>query len=222
MLEPSDLSSLAKMKESITFARAYFHTWIRDRVEPHHALSGAGDFAHFIVNPLYEWYGHNKRILTSQPLRRVCLKEAQKQNSTISFINCSSYNYVGTYSMSQEYEWLQRRCLDTLPIANAAAVGLMHSALEAEIASHFGAEYCVTAATGYQANVVTLTAILDKSWVVILDEKSHSSLFTATHLSQVGMRKKFKHNDMADLNKVLDEVTGHLPNIMVVVEGVYR
>jgi 8-amino-7-oxononanoate synthase len=77
----------------------------------------------------------------------------------------------------------------------------------------------ITFATGYQANVGALSTILGRHDEVFLDSLDHASLIDGIRLS-FAKDRKFKHNDVEDLEKKLSAApkdTGKL----IVVDGVY-
>ncbi|KAK0267284.1 hypothetical protein LTR35_016457 [Friedmanniomyces endolithicus] len=218
-LHPAKTSVFAKGKELFAFAGGCLVTYAKDTPLRHDAVSKQGDFAHYVVQPWYDWFGRNKRVTTSRALNTITLQSSHGQPER-PIINGGGFNYAGVYGMPVEYESLHRNCLDTLPIPGAAAP-LVERALEQAVVAFWGAGCCFTTPTGYQSNILAFTAILDDDWFVLMDQKSHSSMSTAAYLSNAGGRKKFKHNDMHDLERLLDDVEGQCPNIMVAVEGLY-
>ncbi|KAK5718424.1 hypothetical protein LTR15_008151 [Elasticomyces elasticus] len=216
---PINTSTVAKGKEFLAFAGGCIRTYVKDMPTRHKALSIDGAFAHYVVEPWYEWFGRNSRITTSPALSSITLRPCRGQQEP-SMINGGSFNYVGTYGMCAEYEELHRKCLDTLPVLGES-VPLIEKELERTVADFWGADCCFTTPTGYQSNILAYTAILDDSWFVLLDQKSHSSMTTAGYLANAGGRKKFAHNDMLELERLLDEVEDRYANIMVTVEGLY-
>jgi 8-amino-7-oxononanoate synthase len=83
----------------------------------------------------------------------------------------------------------------------------MHHELEEKLAEYVGKEKALVFSTGYQTNVGTISALVGKGDVVITDRDDHA-------------RKRFRHNDMADLERVLKgcpEKAGKL----VIVDGVF-
>ncbi|KAK5698200.1 hypothetical protein LTR97_007161 [Elasticomyces elasticus] len=216
---PINTSTVAKGKEFLAFAGGCIRTYVKDMPTRHKALSNDGAFAHYVVEPWYEWFGRNSRITTSPALSSITLRPCRGQQEP-PMINGGSFNYVGTYGMCAEYEELHRKCLDTLPVLGEA-VPLIGKELERTVADFWGADCCFTTPTGYQSNILVFTAILDDSWFVLLDQKSHSSMTTAGYLANAGGRKKFAHNDMLELERLLDEVEDRYANIMVAVEGLY-
>lgn len=93
---------------------------------------------------------------------------------------------------------------------------------ELEKADSYGAGKYFTTPTGYQSNILAFTAILNDSSYVLLDRKSHSSMTRAAYLASAGGRKKFAHNGMLELERLLDEEEDRYADIMVAVEGLYR
>jgi 8-amino-7-oxononanoate synthase len=95
----------------------------------------------------------------------------------------------------------------------------IHVELEERLARFMRREAVITFATGYQANVGAISALLGRHDVVFLDNLDHASLIDGVRLG-FAKDRKFKHNDMADLEKKLaaaPEDAGKL----IVVDGVY-
>jgi 8-amino-7-oxononanoate synthase len=95
----------------------------------------------------------------------------------------------------------------------------LHLELERRLAEFVGMEAALVFSTGYQTNVGTVTAILGKGDYAILDKEAHACIVDGVMMSR-GEMKRFKHNDVEDLDRVLSllpEDAGKL----VVVDGVY-
>jgi 8-amino-7-oxononanoate synthase len=95
----------------------------------------------------------------------------------------------------------------------------IHEELEAKLAAFFHKEAAVVFATGYQTNLGTISALVGRNDEVILDKFDHASIIDGCRLS-FGKVKKFRHNDMRDLERLLstaDDKVGKL----VVVDGVF-
>lgn len=90
------------------------------------------------------------------------------------------------------------------------------------VTKHFKTGFCVATSTGYGANLLALSAILDENWLVVLDEKSHNSIFVGTYLGRPGRIRKLGHNDMKHLEEILLEEGKQFTHTLVVVEGFYR
>ena len=95
----------------------------------------------------------------------------------------------------------------------------IHVELEQALAEFMGTESALVFSTGYQTNLGTISAIVGRGDVVITDREDHASIIDGCRLS-FGEMKRFLHNDMDSLDRVLaacDEKAGRL----VVVDGVY-
>jgi 8-amino-7-oxononanoate synthase len=94
----------------------------------------------------------------------------------------------------------------------------IHVKLEEKLASFFRKEAALTFATGYQTNLGIITSLVGKHDVVIIDRLDHASIIDACRLSYAEVRK-FKHNDMENLEYVLKDCGNR--GKLVVVDGIY-
>ncbi len=94
----------------------------------------------------------------------------------------------------------------------------LHQQLEQRLARFLGKEAALIFGTGYQTNLGAVTALMDKEDVAICDKEVHACIVDAVRMAGCQM-KRFRHNDMEDLERVLKEV-GDKPK-MVLVDGVY-
>ncbi len=85
------------------------------------------------------------------------------------------------------------------------------------IAQFHGREAALIFNTGYMANVGLFSCIAGKGDTYISDEYIHASMIDGMRLSYAN-RLRFKHNDMADLEKKLTNATGKK---IVAVESIY-
>jgi 8-amino-7-oxononanoate synthase len=95
----------------------------------------------------------------------------------------------------------------------------MHEQLEREIAEFVDKEAALVFSTGMQTNLGTISAVVGRGEYVILDKEDHASIVDGAKLSW-GETRRFKHNDMKDLERVLaalPEGKGKL----VVVDGLF-
>lgn len=95
----------------------------------------------------------------------------------------------------------------------------MHNELEQRLANFIGKETVLVFSTGYQTNLGTISALVGRGDVVITDKEDHASIIDGCMLS-VGEMKRFKHNDMEDLERVLSRLPADVGK-MVIVDGVY-
>lgn len=95
----------------------------------------------------------------------------------------------------------------------------LHLELERRLAKFVGMEAALVFSTGYQTNVGTITAILGKGDYAILDKEAHACIVDGVMMSR-GEMKRFKHNDVDDLDRVLRSLPADAGKL-VVVDGVY-
>jgi len=112
--------------------------------------------------------------------------------------------------------------LNCLPVANSDKVPKLEAAMHEGLRKLFNTEFCTTVSTGYCSNVLCFTAVLDETWVVVMDEKSHNSMFVAAYLAKPKRILKFRHNDMKHLEELLEQVAAETSHVLVAVEGAYR
>lgn len=95
----------------------------------------------------------------------------------------------------------------------------MHEQLEHELAEWVGKESALVFSTGMQANLGAISAIVGRGDIVILDKDDHASIVDGARLSW-GDTRRFRHNDMADLARVLDSIPDDKGRL-VVVDGLF-
>jgi 8-amino-7-oxononanoate synthase len=95
----------------------------------------------------------------------------------------------------------------------------LHLELERRLAKFVGKEAALVFSTGYQSNVGTITAILQKGDYVIIDKDDHASIVDGCLMSQ-GEMKRFRHNSVDSLESVLSKLPPEAGKL-VVVDGVY-
>src|SRR5512135_416473 len=94
----------------------------------------------------------------------------------------------------------------------------IHVQLEEKLAKFMKRDAALIFSTGFQVNLGVISAIVGKDDVVIIDKMDHASIVDGCKLSY-GEVKRFRHNDMADLERVLDDNNGR--GKLVVVDGVF-
>jgi 8-amino-7-oxononanoate synthase len=94
-----------------------------------------------------------------------------------------------------------------------------HLELEKRLADYVEKEAALVFSTGYQTNVGTLSALAGRGDYVLTDKDDHASIVDGCRLS-FGTMKRFRHNDMQDLERVLKQVPARAGRI-VVVDGVF-
>lgn len=96
----------------------------------------------------------------------------------------------------------------------------LHVQLEAEIAEWLNTEDAIVFTTGYQANLGTLSALLEPRDTVICDAGDHASLLDGIKLSGAKVRP-YRHGRLDKLETMLDRARSDGGGVLVVVDGVF-
>ena len=95
--------------------------------------------------------------------------------------------------------------------------------LEKRLARFKKAEASLTYPTGFQANSGLIPQLVGEGDLIISDELNHGSIIDGVRLAK-GEKAVYKHNDMKDLARVLDEAEKHIPQyrrILIITDGVF-
>ena len=95
----------------------------------------------------------------------------------------------------------------------------MHLELEDALAKFLGKESVITFSTGFQSNLGIISAVVGKDDYILCDRENHASIYDACRLS-FGKMERFKHNDMEDLERVLNKVPDDAGRL-IVTDGVF-
>ena len=95
----------------------------------------------------------------------------------------------------------------------------MHLELEGELAKFLRKEAVMTFSTGFQSNLGIISALVGRSDYMILDRENHASIYDGTRLS-FGKMLRYKHNDMADLERCLQQVP-ETAGALIITDGVF-
>ena len=95
----------------------------------------------------------------------------------------------------------------------------LHLQLEKELAEFLGVEHVMTFSTGFQSNVGIISTIVGRHDYIICDRENHASIYDGCMLSG-GKMLRYKHNDMADLERQLAAVP-ETAGILIVTDGVF-
>ncbi|MBQ0056734.1 MAG: pyridoxal phosphate-dependent aminotransferase family protein [Bacteroidales bacterium] len=95
----------------------------------------------------------------------------------------------------------------------------IHEKLEQRLAAFVGKEEAMMYSTGFFANMGTISCLTGREDYVIWDELDHASIIEGKRLT-FSQTLKFKHNDMASLEKVLRKCEPNRVKL-IVVDGVF-
>ena len=137
-------------------------------------------------------------------------------------VMCGSNNYLGLTSHPK----VKEAAIEAIRKYGTGCAGSrflngtldIHVKLEEKLARFFRKEAALVYATGYQTNLGVLSTVVTRGDVAISDRLNHASIVDGLRLS-LGEVRKFKHNDMEDLDQVLEGTRDR--NKLVVVDGVF-
>jgi 8-amino-7-oxononanoate synthase len=95
----------------------------------------------------------------------------------------------------------------------------LHRELEERLAGFLKREAALVFSTGFQTNLGAISALIGKEDVVICDKWDHASILDGARLSY-GTLKRYRHNDMEDLERVLQECPEDSGKL-IVVDGLF-
>ena len=97
----------------------------------------------------------------------------------------------------------------------------IHVELEEALAGFLHKEAALIVSTGFQTNLSIISAIAGRNDYILSDAMNHASIVDGTRLS-FARTLKFKHSDMADLERLLNHCTAdEKAGILIVTDGVF-
>jgi glycine C-acetyltransferase len=137
-------------------------------------------------------------------------------------INLCSYNYLGLANhpdvVAAAHEALNTHGLGACGSPMLSGMTDLHRELESRIAKFLGREDAMLFNSGFGGALGTISGLLRKSDVAVLDNRSHLSLRDGAVLSRC-RTEKFEHNDAASLDAALSHKSGRRQ--LVIIEGIY-
>lgn len=104
-------------------------------------------------------------------------------------------------------------------MANGSFAG--HCALEQELADFYECRSAIVFTTGYQANLAMISGLARAGEdVLLIDADCHASIYDGCRLSGADVIR-FRHNDVADLDKRLRRLGDKAVGALIIVEGIY-
>ncbi len=134
-------------------------------------------------------------------------------------IMCGSNNYLGLTTHPK----VRKAAMDAIAEYGTSCTGsrflngnmTLIENLERELAEWVGMEAALVFSTGMQVNLGTISALVGKSDIVILDKEDHASIVDGAFLSG-GKIERFRHNDMEHLERVLQSLPEDKGKLLVV------
>jgi glycine C-acetyltransferase len=139
-------------------------------------------------------------------------------------INLASNNYLGLTThkalRKAEIEAVRKYGAGAGAVRTSAGTMKLHMELEEQIAKFKNVEACVVFQSGFTANAGTVSAILGKEDLIVSDELNHASIIDGARLSKATI-KVFKHKDVADCERILQETTDWKGHKLIITDGVF-
>ncbi|MFI5107029.1 MAG: aminotransferase class I/II-fold pyridoxal phosphate-dependent enzyme, partial [Terriglobales bacterium] len=139
-------------------------------------------------------------------------------------INLASNNYLGLTShkalRKAAVEAVRKLGVGAGAVRTIAGTMKLHMDLEEQIARFKQVEACVVFQSGFTANAGTVSAVLGKDDLIISDELNHASIIDGARLSKATI-KVFKHKDVKDCERILQEHTAFPGKKLIITDGVF-
>ena len=139
-------------------------------------------------------------------------------------INLASNNYLGLTShkalRKAAVEAVRKLGVGAGAVRTIAGTMKLHMDLEEQIAKFKHTEACVVFQSGFTANAGTVSAVLGKDDLIISDELNHASIIDGARLSKATI-KVFKHKDIADCERILQEHAAFPGKKLIISDGVF-
>ncbi len=153
---------------------------------------------------------------------------AENEGTEVTFdgrrlLMCGSNNYLGLTTHPK----VRQAAIDAIKRYGTSCTGSrflngtleLHERLEHELAEWAGKPAALVFSTGMQTNLGTISALVGRSDVLVLDKFDHASIMDGARLAW-GEAKRFRHRDLADLERVLSSIPDGKGKL-VVVDGVF-
>lgn len=138
-------------------------------------------------------------------------------------IMCGSNNYLGLTTHPKVRE-AAKQAIERFGTSCTGSRFLngtleLHEQLESELAEWVGKEAALVFSTGMQTNLGTISALIGRGDVAILDRDDHASIVDGAMLS-FGEIKRFRHNNADSLERTLKSIPEEQGKL-VVVDGLF-
>jgi len=139
-------------------------------------------------------------------------------------ITLSSNNYLGLTVHPRlrqaAIEAIERYGVGSGAVRTIAGTMTLHNELEEKLARFKHTEASLTMQSGYATNLGVISALMQENDLIVSDELNHASIIDGIRLCKAP-RKIFRHKDMADLRRVLEESKGVAGKTLIITDGVF-
>jgi 8-amino-7-oxononanoate synthase len=138
-------------------------------------------------------------------------------------IMCGSNNYLGLTTHPK----VREAAIEAVKRFGTSCTGsrflngtlAMHEQLEHELADWVGKDATLVFSTGMQTNLGTISSLISRDDVVVLDKDDHASIVDGARLGY-GKIERFRHNDLEHLERVLKSIP-ESAGALIVVDGMF-
>lgn len=223
----SGLLKVAKMSIAEALQRAVpGKISARDRIEVpgHHPRTEFADL------PVYAAMQKHREIADTMGVSNPFYRSHEKRAGAVTWmegrehINFASYDYLGL-AQHPAVSAAAKVAIDHYGMSVSASRIVagerpVHRELEEALASFYQTEDALVFVSGHATNVSTISALMNHGDLIVQDELIHNSAHVGAKLSGATC-KSFRHNDMASLEKILEENRASHRQALIVVEGLY-
>lgn len=141
------------------------------------------------------------------------------------FIRMNSNSYLGLSLipeiMSAEEEATARWGAGPGAVRFISGTYEPHVALERRLAAFHGREAAMIFSSAYATVLSTIVPLTTEQTVLISDELNHNCIINAMRLARPADKFVYRHNDVADLERALEEASGKGQRAIVVTDGIF-
>ena len=173
-----------------------------------------------------QWLDEKKQNGSLRVLRNIDAVRREKEQAGALFINLSSNDYLslGDDADLRKEFWSQQDA-STLRMSACSSRLLtgtcdQQEAFERELAMAYGAEAALVFGSGYHANQGILPAVCTSRTLILADKLVHASLIDGIRMSE-GKCIRFRHNDYAQLEMLVQKHVADYENIIIVTESIF-
>lgn len=194
------------------------------RRKPKARLSG------FDTHPLYQQMKVQREFATLLQLKDPYYRQHELKAGATSridrrdVINFASYDYLGLNGHPEILEAVAaaNARLGTSVSASRISAGErdVHRDLELSLAEVYEADDCIAYVSGHAAAVSTLATLMGPKDLIVHDALIHNCIVVGAALSGAA-RRLFPHNDLAALEKLLEDERDNFERVLIVSEGLF-